>query len=460
MPTLLQRFKALMGGHRLAFPFDASGPRHFASSYLGLPQPPDLPSDLTGVNQIVRRSELVYACIEKKSEAACDPEIVVERKTKKGEWERQAGHPLIALMNKPNPYEDGSSFRRSWVASQDFADCFYFEVVRNKAKQPMEIYPLNPANIQPQYQVKANGQGYELLYYYYTFAGLQLKLKPEEVVVYRRHGLTSVYAGVSPVMAALGAIDVNAAGIDYIRSFFLNDGTPSGLLKIKGKKMTDDEATGLQARWMSKFGLNGTQRRGVAVLDEMADYQAIGSKLNEAGLGELTEITEAQICGVLGVPPLLVYAYVGLKYTNQRASAREAQQDFWQNTMSPMMKAWREFITWHLLIEFENPEDIKAGNVRVNWDMAQVDAMQEDVDKIHSRAREDYKSGLLTLDEGRAHIGMPPAADPDLGESFIAVPVIDTMPAPVKAIRPPHASNGNGHLPTKEKKTLISTATH
>ena len=459
-PGIMQRLKAFMGGHQLAFPFDMPGQRS-ATSFMGMPQPPAYPTDVAGLIPYTRRSELVYACIEKKSEAVCDPEIVVERSTKDGEWEREKDHPFVALMNRPNPYEDGSSFRRSWIASQDFADCFYYEVVRNSAGVPVELYPLNPANIYPQYRIKEGGGGYELLFYYYTFAGVQLKLLPDDVKVYRRHGLTSIYAGVSPVAAALGAIDAAASGLDYVRSFFLNDGTPSGLLKIKGRKMSEEEANTLQAKWVGKFGLGGAQYRGIAVLDEQADFQAIGTKIAEAGLTDLEEITESQICGVLGVPPVLVYAYVGLKYMHTRASAKEAQKDFWSNTISPNMKAWRSYLTWFMLPEFETVADIMAGKVRVNWDMTQVEALQEDVDGIHARARNDYTAGLTTLDEGRARIGMPPASDAALGAAYIALPIGDALGSGPPQMTFGKSMNGNGHNGHKnghaarlEKKTF------
>jgi hypothetical protein len=235
-------------------------------------------------------------------------------------------------------------------------------------------------------------------------------------------------------------------------------------LKVKGRKMTEDEAQGLQRKWMAKFGRGGNQYRSVAVLDEQAEYESIGSKLNEAGLGEITEMAQAEICGVFGVPPILVGAFVGLKYVNQRASVREAQADFWDNTISPQLRAWREFLTWSLLPMFEPIDQIAAGRVRVNWDISQVAAMQEDEDKAHDRARKDYAAGLTTLNEGRAKIGLDAAADDQLGESFIAVPILDpeqtqSPASPKRFIDPARNAKLNGTrqhsiLFNPEKKTF------
>lgn len=113
-------------------------------------------------------------------------------------------------------------------------------------------------------------------------------------------------------------------------------------------------------------------------------------------------------CSVFGVPPILVGAYVGILHLNQRASVKEAQTDFWINKMSPLFKALRTFLTWNLLPEFENIALIEAEKVRVSWDMSRVMALQEDTDKRHDRARKDFQSGLITLNEGRAEIGQKP----------------------------------------------------
>jgi hypothetical protein len=145
-----------------------------------------------------------------------------------------------------------------------------------------------------------------------------------------------------------------------------------------------------------------------AVLDDTADYQKIGSNLDEIESDSLRGQTEARICGAFGVPPILVGAYVALMYTNQRASVREAQQDFWQNTMSPMFRLLRLFFTIRLLSEYEGIDLIKADRVRMGWNMQHVAGMQEDKDGVHTRARADFAAGGLTWNEYRVKIGEAP----------------------------------------------------
>src|SRR5678815_303856 len=137
----------------------------FGTSKIGMPKPPPLDVSLESLLKYSRRSELVYACIEKKAQSACDAELVVERRKKDGEWERQDFHPLISLLDKPNPWDNGESFLRSWIASENFADNFYAEIVRSGAGLPVALYPLNPVNLVPQYV--AGSKGWTIDFYYY-----------------------------------------------------------------------------------------------------------------------------------------------------------------------------------------------------------------------------------------------------------------------------------------------------
>lgn len=418
-----------------------------ALSRLMMPKPPPLDISKERLLEYTRRSEIVYACIEKKAQAACDPELVVERKNSAGEWEPDPEHPLVALMNKPNPYDDGSSFLRAWIASENFANVFYAEMIRSGAGQPVQLYPLNPVNIREEYTYSSAGP--ILSHYVYQQDGYQVEFAPEELLIRRRHSLGSIFSNLSPVAIALGSIDADTALTDYVRGFFNNGGMPSAVINIKDRRLSDEQAEEMMARWQRTFGRNGSRRGGVAVLDNaQAEYQTVGAMLNELESDSVTSKIESRICMTFGVPPILIAAYVGLLHVNQRASAREAQEDFWMNTMSPELKALRQFLTWNLLSEFEDREAIRRGDVRVNWDMSQVDALQEDLDSIYKRSIDAYKGGILTLNESRERIGVDPV-DSEEGDTFF---------------KPPAPINGQGqpgdNEPPNEPKQLSAGIEH
>lgn len=410
----------------------------YGVSKVGLPKPPPLDVSLESLQRYSRRSELVYACIEKKAQAACDAEVIVETQTSGGDWQPVKNHPLVNLLNKPNPWDDGESFLRSWIASENFSDTFYAEIVRSAAGVPVGLYPLNPVFLTPQYFMDSTG--WILSYYYYTTgSGAPVKLPVDDLLIRRRHGLGSIYSDVSAVQVALGSVDADAAMTDYVRAFFNNGGAPSGILMNKGRSLTDDEAKAMQQKWQQRYGRGGTNRGGVAVMDAtQAEWIPVGSKLNELGDKYLNEQIETRICMAFGVPPILINALVGLEHITQNATAKAAMGDFWQHTMSPELKSIRKFLTWNLLPLFEGMDKVKAGKIRVNWDMSQVAAMQEDIDGVHSRIGEGYQNGIYMLNEARAAVGLDAVA-PDIGDVFYQ------PPAPV------HLAPDSTEPPPKEK---------
>lgn len=384
------------------------------------PKAPTLEINGSLLARFSRKSELVYACVEKKAQAAVDPELVVERKNKDGEYETVAGHPALMLMTKPNPDDDNESFLRAWIASENIAGTFYAEKVRSRAGKLVGLYPLIPTHVFPQYIETSAGS--ILDHYIYVVNGREVRFKPEELLIRRRHGLNSIYAGMAPLAVALGSVDAEIASTEYVRAFFNNGGAPSGILNIKGRKLSEEEMNAYAQRWMSKYSRNGSQRGGPAVLDgSEVEYTSIGATLDDLNSDSLTSINESRICMAFGVPPILIGSYVGLLHVNQRASVREAQEDFWMNTMSPELKSIRKFLDRSVLTEFEDPSSVLKGEIRFNWNMSKVDALQEDLNEIHKRASDGYKAGLLTLNEARADIGLR-AVEDDRGDEFYKAP--------------------------------------
>lgn len=369
----------------------------------GRPQHPD--TDTASLFAWRRRNELVYACIEKIAQAALDPEIIVERLNSKGEWEEEPEHPLRRLLKRPNPLDDEGSFLGAWLASEHIAGSFYAEIVRSSMGLPIQLWPLDPCKVAP--IAGKSKDNSPIVGYEFRDAGQRVTLDVKDVLHRQNPDLTNRFHGLSPLAVALGAVDSDTAQTDYVRSFFNNDGTPSGMLKTD-QRIDQPTADAMEQRWYQKFARGGTKRKGLAVLGQGLDYVRTGAQLDELEADSLRGQSEARICMVFGVPPLLVGAYVGLLHVNQRASAREAQSDFWVNKMSPLFKRLRSFLTWRLLPEFESIELVQAGRVRVSWDMSQVIALQEDTDARHKRTEAGFKAGIITLNEARQAIGEEP----------------------------------------------------
>lgn len=358
-----------------------------------------------------RKNELAFACINKISESAIDPTPIIEKQNLSGEFETVNNHPLARLLVYPNNEDDAATFWGAWLASEHIFGEAYAEIERNGLGQPVRLHLLNPQNITP---ISGKGKnGSPIIAYKYNYWGREVEIPAEDILVRRNKDLSNQFYGISPLGVALGAIDLDTAQTDFARAFFNNGGVPSGLLRFPNSTLTPEKAEEARQRFNAKYTRNGNGYNGTAVLDQNAEYQKIGANLDELNSDSMRCQSEARICSVFGVPPILVGAYVGLLHVNQRASVKEAQTDFWFNKMSPLFKRLRIFLTFALLPEFERIELIENGSIRVNWDMSQVMALQEDTDKRHERARKNLDSGGITLNEFRAEIGKDADANGD-----------------------------------------------
>jgi hypothetical protein len=145
----------------------------------------------------------------------------------------------------------------------------------------------------------------------------------------------------------------------------------------------------------------------VAVLDDNADYEQIGSSLETLDSETLRSFSESRVCMVFDVPPLIVYAYVGLLRATY-SNLREAWAGFWDATLTPLYSEIASWLLWDLLPEFEDPERIYSERVRLSWDLSSVPWLQEDVTAMQERARLNFQAGALTLNEFREAIGQKP----------------------------------------------------
>lgn len=374
------------------------------------------------------RNELVFACLSIKASTAQDPRLIVQQVRTAGgrtTYEEVPNHPLRALLMRPNAAMTEADLMKAAIVSWDVSNPrrAYFEKLTDRALL-VGLNPLNPACMRP-LMSRANAR--EQIGYVYSGNGQRREYGFDELIV--RSAPT--WYDPPPLVPALSSVESDTAQTDYIRAFFENGGVPAGFLKYN-MPLNEGQREDIRAAWAARYGNALGRQHDVGVLDANADYQEIGAPLDKLSSQTLRSIAESRICMVFGVPPLIVYAYVGLLRATY-SNLKEAWGGFWDATMSPAFKEWRSFWTWALLPEFEDERDIQAERVRLHYDMTQVAALQEDVDAAQTRARANFSAGGITLNEYRAAIGY--GARPG-GDDVFAKPIEAPVPsAPTKAAK-------------------------
>lgn len=378
--------------------------------------------DTGRIQHAMTTNEMVFACLKILAQAASDPRLIVQRRitrrdgSGKTDYQEIDTHPLRRLIARPNPKMTEGDLMRACVISWNTTRPRRFYAEKEFQRGLLtSMWPLNPSRMAPRYSEDETRRliGYRWSdgsgrFVDYALADLIIREAPE-------------WYDPAPGAAALGSILSDQAQTDYIWSFFENGGMPSIFVKDKERRLSQEQRDEFRGRWRNTYGNRRGAQHDVGVLDSTQEVQKVGSNLDELDSETLRDVMESRICMVFGVPPLIIYANSGLKRATY-SNLKEAWSSFWDYTMSPALKEWREFWTLALLPEFEDELAITSGKVRLWWDMSGVSALQDDVDALETRATTSYVKGVRRLNEARAMLGLPP--DPD-GEKFY------TKPAPV-----------------------------
>lgn len=369
-------------------------------------------NDTAGLQSIRMRNELAFACIAVRSGAAQDPRLLVQRRTNDADgtitYETIEDHLFRSLIARPNKDMTESDLMRAAIVSWDISNPrrFYCEKTRVNGLLK-ELTPLNP-----QFMTPKKGARGDTIGYLWNDGSYRQEYALDDLVIRS----APVWYDPPPLVAAGGSIGSDISQTDYVRTFFENGGTPPGFLKYQ-QPLKQWQKDDIRAQWRNIYGNAGGGQFDVGVLDLSADYQQLGSRLDTLASEVLRSVSESRVCMVFGVPPLIIYAYVGLiraTYSN----LKEAWASFWDATMSPLFREWRDFWMWNLLSEYEYEEDIRSGAIRLIYDLSQVAALQDDVDKAQDRARKNFAVRGITRNEFRADIGKPPDPSPD-GDAYL-----------------------------------------
>lgn len=401
-----------------------------ASGFILRPQISDADADTERLQEVMKTNELVYACLNIKAQSARDPRLTVEVLNSDGEYAALPTHPLQSLMRSPNErMTEGDLLTAAIISWDTTSPRLFFAEKEYQRSLLVGLHPLNPALMTP----IRSGVNRVLTGWRWGSGGAAIEYKLEELLIRSAPG----WYQPAPLVAALGSIGSDTGQTDYVRDFFANGGMPSTYIKDSSRVLTNAQRDEVRAKWRATYGNRSGGQHDIAVLDMHQDLGKIGAGLDELDSESLRMITESRICMVLGVPPLIVYAYAGLMKSTY-SNLKEAWSGFWDSTMSPTLKEWRDFWALSLLPEFEDRDDIRSEKVRLRYDLSQVAALQDDVDAVQNRSVKAYTAGIITLNEARQKIGEKPDPTP-AGDEYrkAAAPVA----APVK---PDNEEDNNG----------------
>ena len=325
-----------------------------------------------------------------------------------GFYEDLPNHPLVRLLNRPNPYMDTrAEMMQLLVMDRYIAGNAFILKARSDLGNIAELWRLRPDRV----KVITNDAGYPVGYQYTVNQKAQF-LPYEDVIHWKELHPLSDYLGLSPMSSIMPRVEADSAMRQMLGQFYTGGGTgPGSILTVTGK-FTKEAKEEIRAGLRKLMNFPGAFRETLILEQGESKYQRLGLErgLTDAVPKDVNAVMESRIAMPFGIPASILALLVGMEsssYANKRAD----WQVLWDITMTPLMASFDDGFTAGLCPEF-------GGIDEVQFDLGDIRALQEDIDALHKRTRDNWSAGLLFFPEARAGIGY----DPDTDEGLLNVP--------------------------------------
>ncbi len=378
-------------------------------------------------------ASVVMAPIGWLQRALPEAKLVIRKRVKAGgELVDLDTHPLIDLIQKPNPFYGDIALWWATVLSLGTDGNGYWMIVRNMAGRPAELWYIPHWQIEPKWP--ADGSAF-VSHYRYSPGGSEAGDVAPDDVIHFRMGINprNIRKGLSPIDSVIREIFMDLESSNFVSSLLKNMGVPGVVISPKGGATpAPDDVAATKAWFQEQFG--GDNRGRPLVMGAPTEVTPYGFNPQQMNMGEARDIAEERVCAALGVPAAIVGFGAGLQSTKVGATMEELRKLAWHNGVLPMARAIADELQRAMLWQFGQDAGLSVG-----WDTSAVPALQEDEDRKSARWDKRLSTGAITVFEYRHAMGM----DADDSHRFYL--------RPIAAIEVPEGQARLAPEPTPEK---------
>ena len=323
-----------------------------------------------------------------------------------GEAELSA-HPLLDLIARPNPRQDGATFLESVASYLLLAGNAYIEAVSVEGEVNVrELYALRPDRMKVVPGPDGWPQSFE-----YTVGGSAVRFdqsaaQPPILQLALFNPLDDYY-GLSPLEAAAVAVDTHNAAAKWNKALLDNAARPSGALVYDGADgsvMSDAQFERLKKELSDNY--QGTLNAGRPLLLEGGlDWKAMSLSPKDMDFMEAKHAAAREIALAFGVPPMLL----AIPGDNTYSNYQEANRVFWRQTVLPLANRIGAALAQWLAPSF-------GAGLSLAVDTDRIEALSADRAALWERVS---KAAFLTVNEKRAATGYGAVAG---GDTFLPSP--------------------------------------
>ncbi|MBI2713636.1 MAG: phage portal protein [Rhizobiales bacterium] len=308
-------------------------------------------------------------------------------------------HPLLDLMARPNPRQDGASFLEAVSSHLLLAGNAYIEAVALQgslagegAAQVRELYALRPDRMKVVPGPDGWPQAFEYTVAAQTVRFEQSAVLPPILQLTLFNPLDDYY-GLSPLEAAAVAVDTHNAAASWNKALLDNAARPSGALVYggpEGSVLSDAQFERLKKELANQYQGVGNAGRPM-VLEGGLDWKAMSFTPKDMDFMEAKHSAAREIALAFGVPPMLL----AIPGDNTYSNYQEANRVFWRQTVLPLASRIGGALTQWLAPAF-------GAGLTLAVDTDRIEALGPDRAALWERVT---KAPFLTVNEKRAATG-------------------------------------------------------
>lgn len=353
---------------------------------------------------------IVYRCINLIATSVAGIPWKLYRKDAEGNAIHIEKHPIITLLEQPNPITGQADFFTNIVSYLQMSGNTYVKAVGPNNGTPRELYTLRPDRF---IITDCNSACYDDINYGYEYTcGASTEWLSPKIVWHGKlwNPLCDFY-GLSPLQAAWKNIAQLNASLNWNVALLQNSAMPSGVLTAEGN-ISDEQVFRLREQ-MAQRNQGPTNAGRPIVTDGGLSWEQTALSPTDMDWAAGQKISTKDICVALGVDPVLL----GDADNRTYATFRDAERSFYTSTVLPNLDRLRDdFLNKWLLPKFPGTEQMYF-----EYDRDAIEVLGEDQTIVWDRSMRALKEGLITLNEARDSIGyteLGDSPDPEEDEKY------------------------------------------
>lgn len=367
------------------------GSAQYSGEQRSEPQTAPAGSPVNVTEDVAMTLSAVFACVRILVDTVAGIPIHHYR-MKKGEFVLDDEDELAQLLTlRPNSHMTAEDFWAAVLFNLVLRGNGYALIARNTLGQPIGLFPLAAAQIQP--LVLKDGTGW----YLYTLDGEQIMIAEEDMLHFRIFGNGRI--GLSPLAYGARTIGIAAAADIYAGTFFSRGGKPGGILRID-RILTPKQREEVRASFKEVHeGADSAHR--LFVLEAGMQYQQVQLDPSSLQMIETRKFNVKDIARFFGVPAFLINESEGS--TSWGTGLEQQMLGFYGLTVRPYTQRIAATLRQRLIPLAEQHKR------KVAYDF-------DELLGVDSRAKAEYytklvANGIMTRNEVRGRLLLPASTE-------------------------------------------------